>query len=101
MKQPKVAISPQQRREFERLVKDFRFQDEFIQKTLQQLQLKKDPTRYGRLWRFWEDSRRALEAYSQQGDLAGFRRVIHANQDFIDQILAGKVKLFDVPEPIS
>lgn len=92
----KVQITKAQKKEFERLLGDFRFQDEFIQKSLVQLQRRKDPVRFGRLHKLWDDSKKAAALYAEQGNIEGFRRVIENNQRFIDSILAGKIKLFDV-----
>lgn len=91
----KIPITKAERKEFERLIGDFRFQDEFITSSLLKLQQNKDPVRYGRLSRLWEDSKKALAGFASQGDLHGFRRCIRANQDFIYQVLAGKVNLFN------
>lgn len=93
---PKVPITKQQRKEFERLLADFRFQDEFIMKSLVQLQRRKDPVRFGRLHKLWDDSKKAAAMFAEKGNIEGFRQVIENNQRFIDSVLAGKIKLFDV-----
>lgn len=91
----KIAITKFQRKEFERLVHDFKFQDDFIKASLVKLKQNKDPIRYGRVFRLWEESKKVLAEFASHGDLQGFQRCIHANQNFIDQVLAGKINLFN------
>lgn len=91
----KIGITKNQRKDFQRLIEQFKFQDEFMTSSLLTLQKNKDPIRYGRLSRLWENSKQTLAAYAKQGDLRGFEKCIHANQEFIDQMLVGKINLFN------
>lgn len=90
-----AKITDAQRKELESIMESVRFQDSFFFKTLARLQKCKDAVRHRRLSKMWADGKLALEYFAKDANLSGMKRVVDERQRFIDQVITGKVKLFD------
>jgi len=90
-----MKLSKQQHQDLKAAVLDIRFQDEFFQNTLQKLRTQNKAQNHDRVAKLWNQSKQALKHFAEQADIKGLHKVITERQRFIDQVILGKIKLFE------
>jgi hypothetical protein len=86
--------------ELRKCLNDFRFIDDFLMKAMVACQRRKDPMTQARIREPWEQGRRRLEYFAQQANLIALRRTVDDLQRMVDDIILGKIKVFDEANPL-
>lgn len=98
-KKSKTGMTRLQEAELRKCLDDFRFIDDFLMKAMVACQRRKDATTQARIREPWEQGRKRLEYFAHQANLIALRRTVDDLQRMVDDIILGKIKVFDEANP--